>query len=875
MAERLANDEQKQVINEMEQNILLFASAGTGKTFSVARRVQHILESKVSKPDEILCITFTVKASREMKDDILEYAGDDGKEVFVTTIHGFCYQFLREQAKKSGAQYSDPQVFDEVDADTTCKEALQLCGFDNEDVKESNGVLYNIVSLLKKEREMNGPYTQNEANDYQTVLCHIYEKDANLIKEKMRFWHKSKRNFDFNTLLYDFLLRNAGNWMKCYCDLLRKDNALDYEDLICHVHRAMKNREIQKEYQSRYKYIIVDEMQDTSIMEYDIIRILFQGNHSMMCGDFFQTIYEWRGTNPQIILSNYINEFQPIQIVFTHNYRATRKLCEASFGYLKNAFKDEIKDYIPPTICIESEQEGSKILHIKTAGVEQEAQLITRYLEKSNPADPSRICVLSRTNRQIANLYTQLMHEKKKNPHDFRFFTVDEEKRFSCKAVIKDVLAFPRVLLSERTDETSLTRICKKAAHGIGDRTIEAIKGSGTIGLSLSSFIKTETYVSNDPYFILIQSAGKQGIVIYDTETTGNDPEKDQIIQIAAIRMDADGKVIGKLNHLVKHTVPISKGALATHHITEKEISEKGIETKDALLDFCRFVDGMVIVGHNSVRFDYPLIQRQLKECGLPEMRILGHYDTMLIAKQFLPDSKNYKLATLCERFGIVNEKAHDAYWDIQVTGELLFHLIHDYILVTENERKQMIDKYKKRFEPVMRQFDDLDSNYLHKGDIQGFIQQVIRIYGYENCERESDRQALDELNEYIQSMPKSLDATPLRSFLSDLSLSGSQMDTLIQRMKKIPIITVHQSKGCEFDTVIIADAVEGVFPHSISVKEGREKEERRLFYVALSRAKKNLIIISPLHGGYQPAAISRYLGYIPEEYIDHKEWKL
>ena len=111
--------------------------------------------------------------------------------------------------------------------------------------------------------------------------------------------------------------------------------------------------------------------------------------------------------------------------------------------------------------------------------------------------------------------------------------------------------------------------------------------------------------------------------------------------------------------------------------------------------------------------------------------------------------------------------------------------------------------------------------------------------------------------------------------FMSNLNLSGSQMDTLIQKMKKIPIITVHNAKGCEFDTVIIADAIRGTFPYFQSVNEGRENEEKRLFYVAISRAKKNLIILSPLKGRARDDTVSPYIDFIPGEYINEKSYKI
>ncbi len=642
-------------------------------------------------------------------------------------------------------------MIDDVDADLMLKEALNDLLFTDMDVMNSKGVLYPLVSMMKKERELNGPYTADEAYDFQIVFNRLLQNSKARIIELLNFRHQSINKKTVNTNLMNFLVEQAGKWAGLYCKALRKENGLDFEDLICHVHRAMRSEEIRDRWQKRFSYIIVDEMQDTSEMEYDIIRCLFQGNHSMICDDYFQTIYEWRGSNPKRILKKYIEEFNPIHVCFTRNYRSARRLCSASFEYLRKAFPDEISQYYrSPALSIESGEDGDKIFHILTADVEHEAGIITEYLCKTEPEDPSRICVLSRNNYNIADLYKALMKIKQTSPHRYRFFTIDEEKKFSCKAVIKDILAFPRVLLSERTDDISFSRICRKLVKGVGEQTIRKIQQSGTIGLSLTSFIQADTCGMGDPYSSLIQCARNSDIVIYDTETTGLDLGKDQIIQIAAIRMDADGNIVDRLNKLVIPTVPISKGALATHHISMEDIRVHGIEARDALEQFRQFTDGKVLVGHNSIRFDLPLIQRQLTDCGLPELNIRGHYDTMMIAKQFMPASKNYKLATLIEPFGIVNKKAHDAMSDIETTGELLYCLIQKYILPTREERRNRIAKYRDKFIPVIQFLDQLENGFMKKSDFSGLIEKTISFYQYGNCEKESDREALNELKEYI-----------------------------------------------------------------------------------------------------------------------------
>ena len=121
---RVPNEEQAKVIENLDDNIILFASAGTGKTFTVANRVANIIQSGRAKPQEILCLTFTIKACGEMKEDISRYIGASAKSVVVKTIHGFCYRLLAEEYKRNGERYNDLQVCDEVDEEEDRKSVV-------------------------------------------------------------------------------------------------------------------------------------------------------------------------------------------------------------------------------------------------------------------------------------------------------------------------------------------------------------------------------------------------------------------------------------------------------------------------------------------------------------------------------------------------------------------------------------------------------------------------------------------------------------------------------------------------------------------------------------------------------------------------------
>jgi len=122
--ERQPNSQQQEVIEALDENLILFASAGTGKTFTVAKRVSHILQTERAMPEEILCLTFTVKACDEMRADVLRYVREKGNGVEIRTIHGFCYQLMREENRRENDKYSEAVICDEVDGEELIKSIL-------------------------------------------------------------------------------------------------------------------------------------------------------------------------------------------------------------------------------------------------------------------------------------------------------------------------------------------------------------------------------------------------------------------------------------------------------------------------------------------------------------------------------------------------------------------------------------------------------------------------------------------------------------------------------------------------------------------------------------------------------------------------------
>lgn len=973
------NDEQRQVVENLAENILLFASAGTGKTFTVAHRTAHILASGAARPEQILCLTFTIKAANEMRDDIRRIVGEQGEKVCVQTIHGFCYRLLKEEERLRSERYSDPQVIDEVDEETLlesifaarapewkiadavqkynlkegvedlktaplvayrgelgwavdggflsrkgvfervpahhkwekpqgecpyCKgkysEGEEVCaacgkqlpalvGFLDEPTPplllKKKSPLMGIVTLIKHTRQEMGIYSESAAADYQAAwkLCKKHKAEETL--RALSYFQFAFGGKDGGDMLVDEQMEraldlHAGELVAEYESVLAKSNQLDFDDLILRASRYLQDDKTRKKYAARYPFITVDEMQDTSLTEYALLKGIFTGNNVMLCGDFFQTIYAWRGSCPEQVLSDFQSEFTPTVYAFKENYRATKTLANATFGYLKNTYPALIGKYAPATLDTHSERDGEKIVCCGFDNLREEAAQIYEYVRTHRPQSPSELCIMARSNGYIANLtaaFERLNSFQKREEDKVRFFTVEKDHAFFKRACVKDILSILKLLVNP-IDTVSMERIAGKYVRGVGAKSLQALRDHSTLGLSVSSFLNERVILGQDPYQVLIEAAKQGKIVVYDTETTGLDLSKDELVQLSAIRLDEQGEIADTLDMMVVPTVPISQGAYETHGFDLDYIrAHGGVDGRTALEKFSAFADGCVLVGHNSLRFDAPLLRRLFKEQGLPQATILGEYDTLPMAKLFLQGLADYKLSTLCARYGVVNEAAHNALGDITATGKVLWRMLQENVLPTASERLSAVEKYAPKFEKFFAFYREL-SELLAQDRVGELVPRIIQRMALERFyPAAGDREAMQDVADSLRSVEGQGGERFLAEYLADAALSGSQMDVLLEKLQKIPVITVHQAKGCEFSTVILAGVNERFFPSSLSKGTPLEDEEKKVFYVAITRAKEKLILTRVTKdyktGKHIPA--SPYVAAIPSEYVytDRNWW--
>ena len=366
-------------------------------------------------------------------------------------------------------------------------------------------------------------------------------------------------------------------------------------------------------------------------------------------------------------------------------------------------------------------------------------------------------------------------------------------------------------------------------------------------------------------------------MVVFDVESTGTDTTQDEIIQIAAIRLDAKGQVKDKFNTYVKAGRSVGP-SYYVHHISDEKLAAEGIPPQEALTKFLAFAKDAVIVGHN-VTYDLSILHSELQRLGISEKADFPYYDTLDIYRRFYPNLINHKLDTLSHHFPIGHKPTHDAFDDILATAGLLVYAIDEKIRPTEGARRAAMAIYLPLFAPFSREMDALRclSYQARPTKVITSVMNDSGVKAWYQAHRDTSDAAnhIDRL-ENIRKLyriaketddPSQNPRDALTEFLKMTALSNSELDSMLSKDPKIPIITIHQAKGLEFDYVFMASLEDHVFPTYWSRQNGSIQEEIRLFYVAMTRAKKRLYL--SWHQGYarQSYQPSRFLHGITNDY--------
>lgn len=857
------NKKQQQVINELNQNILLSAGAGTGKTNVLSYRVANILNKNRANADEILCLTFTNKACRELKNRITSQLDfETANKITIRTIHGFAYQVITTTAKKAQTIFKEFVIFDDEDQKTLIRQTI--ANFPKARALDIQYIV-NCIEQLKQERALKHIYTEDIEADYTTIY-HQHLKFNKTFNQQQ------------NDNLTKFFQFDGLNIIINYELALQQMHGLDYKDLIANAYRLFQDENICLSWRKRYKYIMIDEMQDTSSFEYTMLENLFSANNIMLCGDEFQTIYEWRGSNPQKILTAFTEKYNPLIINFNENYRSTKLLLEMAYNTLINLFcKETILHSYAKNLLSKSSELGHKIELKQANSLANEAQWIFQNIVNLLPLvkTPTQIAILVRQNNYLQNLtlhlnYLANIYNQKNQETPIHFIQIDNI-RFFKRQEIKDVLSIMKYLINPN-DYLSLQRILINLIPNIGIRTIKQISSAEYLqnGLRLSDFINANFQNPNyEPFSDLISAYLSKDIIVFDIEGTGTDIFADNIIQLSAIKI-RKGKKIAEFNRYLKSDKPVGDSE-KVHHISDEYLQTHGENPKLVLQEFCQFIQDAIITGHNIRGYDMDILNQNLLKHNLKPVDFSNiNFDTLDLVRRFYPNLPNHKLEFLSNHFQFETKSNHNSLDDVFATWELLHKLLEDKIIPTAKKRSELINKQKNKFIHVAQIFQKLHNILNDNLLLENLIAQIVEEFNLVNIYKANATQdgavRLENIRNLFRLAKAELNshrgANGIKELLQYASLSNTDLDALTSSHPKIPIITIHQAKGLEFDYEFLAGMNDDIFPSYFSTRNGSiTEEEKRLFYVAITRAKKALFLSSS-------GRPSRLLNYIPEQFI-------
>lgn len=861
----ILNDAQRMVAEDGTHHILLTAPAGTGKTGTLAIRIARLVEKGMAAPEEILCLTFTNKACREMEHRIQEYMGEKGQGVSVKTIHGFCYELIQAEADNPENRYVNLSVWDEEDCRELMDDILEKWntrpGNEWQMIRNSRYFFYDVDKAKRWLLERNR-YT-GEAADYLAAMNAISPNPFNVDKNRARAEMAAS---------YDRQLHSLGG--------------MDFNDILIGALHLLSDDGCRRRWSSRFRYLHVDEMQDMSMLEYGIVLQLASKARVLLAGDYFQTIYEWRDSDPIQLIQRFTREFHPEVYTFTENYRATPLLLKAAEGYLRNAFSKDIPDERSSVSSVREGQGEPIVIHPAFETLDGEARWIIQCIEflvhkqkKLQEAEQGKICILCRNNaynERLEEAFNRQLNQLKADGSgrwDFiRFLRIGEEKLYR-KREVKDVLAALHLAVNP-FDNNSARRLCLNWGKGIGEATVKKILSSDyrKLGIALSDFLRPDVLHYADTYGTLLQALDEGRLTVFDVESTGTSTSTDEIVQLAAVTLNRDGQVTARFNRLVKPSGPVGESE-KIHHISDERLKAEGEPPEKVFADFLAFTRNHILAGHN-VSYDIHILMSQIRRLGMDPVETPAWVDTLEIFRRYYPELKNHKLEYLGEVFKVHHKSSHNAYDDILATAEILMYAVNHHLRPERDARRACISPYVSLFMPMARIVQDI-SRMSWKQNPNALIGQVISQLNMDEYftqhGKTRERQHLEELKRCAEAYPD-YGRPPqdvLQEYLAMTALDAGDEILWQSGQAGIPIATVHQAKGMEFDFVFMAGMADENFPSFGALKAGMLMEEKRLFYVAITRARKRLFISWNIQSSrFGDAGASRFIANLPKDTV-------
>ncbi len=857
---------------------LVLAPPGCGKTDILTERVVHAHEQGIEYRD-MLCLTFTNRAAKGMAQRIADRTGNPvPDDLFVGNIHRYCSQMLFNE----GVVNHNSAIIDEGDVENIVQE--ELCKRLNiqsrsTELMRYQHALWQLTLGMRGELILHGELLHTGA---MAKLCDVLGRPFD--EESLGAIYDDIERLAANyTVLHELPAANTMLLAKAYQQYKTDNDLLDYDDLLVLAYQYLVSSgqwavgstsgqmlsTTHYTLPTKYNWIEIDEVQDLNALQFALVDLLATDDATIVyLGDEQQAIFSFIGAKLETLEA--LKRRCKGHIHYLHtNYRSPK--------YLLDLQNDFAKKNLGSGQCVVGSTSGQMLstIHyplstnraphdlclLDVGDAQLEAYYTARFAKRYGDMDAEgRVAILVSTNREADEVGETMTAAG--IPH----FKISGTDLFSLPA-IRLLLAHLTVL----TDETVFIAWARllwglkvlptytAARNFMRDMRREALLPSDFLRYNNSSYLQEFVRVYDN-----------EELVIFDTETTGLDVEKDDIIQIAAVTV-RQGKVVGKPFNIILETdreLPETVGGhpnpmLEVYRNSKRHPRAEGLRL---FLDYCK---GKTLVGHN-VEYDYQILRNNLlREGGESLEEVCSRYfDTLKYIRLVRPRLRHYKLGHLLETLHLEGQNSHQADDDIMATLSLLNFCHLNAIQIYANQQafmsghRKLIDKFSERYAELYN--DAADSGIV--AEIQRAYDKLLAVGLIEPVDK------WRHLLHYLETDVIRTDLYPtlrkqLERYVTELctckeaDMCGSSLE------ERYIISTVHKAKGLEFDTVIVYRAIDGSYPGQHSWTEKQIQEDARRLFVALSRSKRRLCVVYDDYYGRSPHALSPFLEKVKEHF--------
>ena len=841
---------------------LVLASPGCGKTHILAERIRYARERGV-KYEDMLCLTFTNRAAREMTNRIQKVVEGDFSELMVGNVHRFCSKFLFEQ----GRIPADSAIIDDEEAVSI------IADYRNEDeegvtrdfnrYKGYQTIIFFQHFIYQLEHQHPWKYylhPESFTDDDREAVKHIcasqkieYDEQAvvNIYHHAQEYMDEANApGLDGKTADRIRVLLWKMYYANCYARYKEENHLFDFEDLLLYTYDIYRSDPTCK----RYPWIQVDEVQDLNGMQLAIIDLLTAEDNPMVMylGDEQQAIFSFMGAKVETLTllkmrcKGNIHHLQ-------RNHRSPKYLLDVFNDYAEKQLKID-RELLPLSDNDTKATSGDlRIIHSSTIEAEHK-DITTEALSLYEQNKEERTAVIVSANSD-ADRISEAMTEA-----GLTHFKVSGRDLFDTPDV-KLLLAHLSVLSNEH-NSIAWTRIMKGVrafpSHALARRFNWKLK---QLALSPSDFL---LYSESCYTAEFLRAYNEEEIVVFDTETTGLNVFQDDIIEIAAIRIKG-GEVVGEpLDLYIETDKPIlpmlgdkENPMYAIYH--EKMSTGELLSPSDALQRFLAYVGTSPILAHNA-NYDYNILDNNLQRYCKDTMQAhdIRCFDSLKLIRLLAPSLHSYKLESLLETFHLAGVNSHQAIDDVKATVSLV-RLCADKAREKQAQQAAFIrhpkvkpfanvlrSNYGERYREAVNRLYQLSTN--HEPALVSELSAAYHAFRSDGLINDIPR--LDYILRYLR-IDMLTDETVANALAPQLSQYIMDINTLKEAdfcnsksiLERIYVTTVHKAKGLEFDNVIIFDAADGRYPNAYNKTKQQDEEDARKFYVAMSRAKRRLFI--------------------------------